>query len=457
MGRGALIILILSILIFSCQGFSSVSGQGSLKDPDLQLKLVVDGLQDPTSMSFLSPNHFLVLEKEGIVQSVHGYDIANTPALNITSIVNSIRERGLLGIAISGQSSFPDDAEHPDSKIYLYFTERIPNHIHNHCDVENCAKGRIVNSLFAYELHHGHLVYPRHLLSIPFDNGDIGSEHIGGKIIIGPDKKIYITGGDGHPCRGYNDCKNSVETGNLNSKTSNIIGSNATGNGGIIVVSDNNNSESEIKVVGDDFPLTTYYAYGIRNSFGLDFDPITGKLWDTENGPAFGDEINIVEPGFNSGWSKVEGNWPITDYNMLSIRNGNHISLEPADINEKELYDFNGKGKYSSPELSWYRSVGVTALKFYDSDNLGNAYKNDMFVASYSNGKIYHFNLNKDRDSLVVDRLSENKVAYSESDLSDFVFAEGFPPITEIQISPDGYIYFLTYDGSVWKIVKSNK
>ena len=50
-----------------------------------------------------------------------------------------------------------------------------------------------------------------------------------------------------------------------------------------------------------------YYAYGIRNTFGMDFDPITGKLWDTENGHEFADEINLVEPGFNSGYSKIEG------------------------------------------------------------------------------------------------------------------------------------------------------
>ena len=60
-------------------------------------------------------------------------------------------------------------------------------------------------------------------------------------------------------------------------------------------------------IIGDEDPLNKYYAYGIRNSFGIDFDPVTGKLWDTENGPGYGDEINLVEPGFNSGWSKVQG------------------------------------------------------------------------------------------------------------------------------------------------------
>jgi glucose/arabinose dehydrogenase len=48
-----------------------------------------------------------------------------------------------------------------------------------------------------------------------------------------------------------------------------------------------------------------YLAYGIRNSFGLTFDPITGNLWDTENGEDKYDEINLVKPGFNNGRTKL--------------------------------------------------------------------------------------------------------------------------------------------------------
>jgi aldose sugar dehydrogenase len=56
-----------------------------------------------------------------------------------------------------------------------------------------------------------------------------------------------------------------------------------------------------------DNPLSKYYAYGIRNSFGLAFDPLTGNVWMTENGPASNDEINLVKPGFNSGWRPIMG------------------------------------------------------------------------------------------------------------------------------------------------------
>ena len=89
-----------------------------------------------------------------------------------------------------------------------------------------------------------------------------------------------------------------------------------------------------------------YYAYGIRNSFGIAFDPLTGNLWDTENGPSFGDEINLVEPGFNSGWAKVLGIWNIEEaVNEEGEREILKGEVIPENINDI-LFNFNGSGKY---------------------------------------------------------------------------------------------------------------
>ena len=80
------------------------------------------------------------------------------------------------------------------------------------------------------------------------------------------------------------------------------------GTGGIIRITQDS-QEVAYNPLGSAYPQNFYYAYGIRNSFGMDFDPLTGNLWDTENGPNYGDEINLVEPGFNSGWAQVQGFW----------------------------------------------------------------------------------------------------------------------------------------------------
>lgn len=65
--------------------------------------------------------------------------------------------------------------------------------------------------------------------------------------------------------------------------------------------------------------ISKYYAYGIRSSFGISFDPLTGILWDTENGPDYADEINLVKPGFNSGWGKVQGIWKPTNESIGNV------------------------------------------------------------------------------------------------------------------------------------------
>ena len=93
----------------------------------------------------------------------------------------------------------------------------------------------------------------------------------------------------------------------------------------------------------------------------MDFDPITGKLWDTENGPLYGDEINIVEPGFNSGWSKVQGIWQPTK----------NLTSGALVLNSNNLIDFVRKGMDSLPEFIWKQPVGPTAIKFFNSDKVG--------------------------------------------------------------------------------------
>ena len=81
------------------------------------------------------------------------------------------------------------------------------------------------------------------------------------------------------------------------------------GRSGILRITQDGQPVEENGILGNEYPLNLYYAYGIRNSFGLDFDPVTGILWDTENGPDNGDEINLVGAGFNSGSAKIWGKW----------------------------------------------------------------------------------------------------------------------------------------------------
>jgi glucose/arabinose dehydrogenase len=159
-------------------------------------------------------------------------------------------------------------------------------------------------------------------------------------------------------------------------------------------------------ILGNKFPLHLYYAYGIRNSFGIDFDPVSGTLWDTENGPNLGDEINLVNAGFNSGWEKVQGVWqPARPVKGPPPQDQGQIATHP----EANLSSFGGIGKYRAPELTWQQSVGLTALKFLNSTKLGETYKNHMFVEDFNYGNLYHFQLNKQRSGLLADKVDSHR------------------------------------------------
>jgi glucose/arabinose dehydrogenase len=96
----------------------------------------------------------------------------------------------------------------------------------------------------------------------------------------------------------------------------------------------------------------------------MDFDQISGNLWDTENGPAYVDETNLVEHGFNSGWIIVQGLSKPISIPESDLVAGNKL------LNPTNLVNFGGKGKYSAPEFLWKNTVGSTAIKFFSSDKL---------------------------------------------------------------------------------------
>lgn len=285
------------------------------------------------------------------------------------------------------------------------------------------------------------MINPKLLLDLPATPGAIGN---GDKILVNPkDKNLYITIGG----VGVDDHKTKAQ--NLK------IGTESDGTSGILVIDQDGKVISENNTLGNTDPLNKYYAYGLWNSFGIDFDPISGNLWDIENGVVFGDEINLVYPGFNSGWNKVDGIW-LRGYTVDNAEDHPASNKTLDDL----LVEFSGKGKYSPPEFTWFDDVGPTAIRFLTSDKLGDQYKNDIFVGDIINGNIYHFDLNKERTELLLSSdspLSDKIVSSNESRSTDeIIFSSGFGGITDIEVGPDGYRYILTFqdgEGSIYRIV----
>lgn len=393
--------------------FDHSQNEPYLSDANLKIEEVVGGLEAPTTMSFLGPDDFLILEKDkGTVLRVINGNVLDKPLLDV-EVANSV-ERGMCGIAVSKNG--------PHLFVFLYFTEIIGK------DGED-RNGKLPegNHLYRYELIDNQLVNPVLLLDLP---AEPGPRHNGGAIEIGPDNNIYIPVGD---------VDGSFKPFYTATKTQNSeAGIDADGRSGILRVTQDGEPVGQ-GILGDTMPLRLYYAYGIRNSFGLAFDPITGMLWDTENGPQEGDEINLVYPGFNSGWHKVYG-----------------FSSSPRNFDVQEMVTFNDRGKYSEPKLALGSSTGLTSIIFLDNNKLGTEYRNDIFVGAVHSSRIYHFDLNSERNDLVipetvVDKFIKNSPTYVDGNI---VFADDFGGITDLTVGPDGYMYVVSIgQGKVFRIM----
>ena len=379
------------------------SGQ-NLVDPSLKVELFFkDGIKGPaTSMAFLGPDDILVLEKNtGKVQRILNGSLQQTPLIQVK--VGTEVELGMLGIAISKNQL-------GKTFVFLYYTEA------------NNSGIVIGNRLYRYELIDNKLVNPLLLLDLPATSTIVGHEnnHNGGKVAIGPDNNVYLVVGD---------------VGGRMGNIQNIMrGNSPDGTSGILRVTQEGKSVHN-GPFGNSVPNILYYAYGIRNSFGFDFDPVTGNLWDSENGGIDKDEINYVYPGFNSGWRKAMG-----------------MALTRFDPNE-DLFYFEGKGKYSDPEFVWKETVAPTALKFLNSTKLGSEYENTIFVGDVKTGNLYNFKLDSTREQLQLNPPLDDKVADIPQEIQSIIFGKGFGVITDIQVGSDGFLYILGIDGTIYKIV----
>ncbi len=420
-----------------------------LNDSRLEVELVTDDLRFPTSMGFIGIHgDMLILEKGGNVIFFSNQSRTKTTLLNFT--VNERSERGLLGVAVASknisdsditttvsnetaigtrgnnyattntiESSSPALSSTP-TFVFVYLTE-----------ASNDDRSQVLgNRIYRFEwndtdksLSNGSLILD--LPALP------GPNHNGGKLIIDSENMhLYAVIGD----LNRDGMSQNFKNGSLPDDTSAIIRINPDGSPA------QDNPFLNVSKGDDNYAnLSKYYAYGIRNSFGLAIDPVTGTMWDTENGPIRNDEINIVRPGFNSGWQKVMG--PIERTNVTA---------------ENDLVNFFNSTSYANPVFTWGRSIGVTDIEFYNSDKLSNNYTNNIFVGDFNNGNLYYFEVNESRTGLQLEhpRLADDLVASNERQRAAVIFGTGFAGgITDIETGPDGYLYILTYMGKVYRVI----
>ena len=372
----------------------------TLKDPNLSLQPIYNDFTSPTGMAFLddSGKNIIVIEKKGNVKLISGGILQDTPLKQFD--VNFESERGLLGVQVMKENN--------TTLVFFYVTENDADQT-----VTN-PNENLRNRIYSFEWDGNDLINQKLILDLP---AIPGPNHNGGKITLGKDNNLYVIIGDlNHRTKLQN-----FENGGDPDFTGSIYR----------IDPHSGSAPGDNPFVESDVPnIDKTFAYGIRNSFGLTVDPITGNVWDTENGPSFSDEINLVEPGFNSGWRSIMG--PASSADEI-----------------KALVFLSPNSNYSDPEISWLEPTAVTDIEFINSTNLGPDYTNNILVGDNNNGNLYFFKLNDQRNGLEI----QDAVIDSEEELNNYILGTGFGSITDIQTGPDGDIYVVSLEsGSIYKI-----
>lgn len=346
-----------------------------LKDKSLAAQPYVAGLNLPMTMAFVGGKDLLVVERTaGNVRLIRDGQLQPEPVLSL-NVSNGTFEEGLIGIFAR------------DSTVYLDFTTRDPNN-------------NVTTWFYKYRWDGNKLIDPILLKEIPGGQG----LHNGGAMIADSNGTVYGIMGDQWYRRGVT--QNHPEGGGPDNTS--VI-----------------------------FPLESgkpydYYAIGIRVSLGLTVDPVTGYMWDTEDGGSVYDEMNLVTPKFNSGWEVIQG--PAN-------------STQLASLPQYDGYI------YDDPKFSWEAPVGIVAPTFIRS-NILKEYQNSVLIGAFHGGAIYELKLNENRTGFKFENQSlADSVLNKDDDPSTIIFASGFAGVTDIEEGPDGLIYVVSVgDGTIYKI-----
>lgn len=509
-------------------------------DPSLKVTTVVSGLNQPTSMTFLGPSDFLVLEKPtGKVQHVMGGTLVAplqfvTPAgATLQNLpVNNASERGLLGIAL-------DPAFTSNQLVYLYWTESSTGAVSgNLAEVGNPNSpfppgtvkplGNRVDR-FVYNPSNKSLTFDRNLIELrayqqdnthSIDAGQpLRGNHDAGKILFGPDGKLYIQIGDnGRRGQLQNLPNGPFGPGQSDDQFGGPAPDNAHFTGVIIRLNPDGSTPSDnpfahltrqqvaqieqqagvsltasqlSEVVAN---IHKIFSYGRRNGFGLAFDPLSGFLWEAENGDDTFDEMNRITPGSNGGWVQIGGpSNRIADYkgietsftplqgNLPVAGNVPFSAFDPAtfipalqqlrwppmriaDTSSQaleRLFVLPGS-HYDEPEFSWLWAVAPAACGFA-GNGLGPQHANDLFVGAartfLDGGYLFEFKLDSTRqhfifsDPALADLVDDNEYKFDEGQSEGLIAGENFGIGTNIVTGPDGNLYVVSLsNGAVYMI-----
>jgi len=380
--KPVIIIAIAVSLLFipiSANVFADIFSEATLNVEDLVVEKYVSNLCCMiTTMTFVEDDILFLQKTDGQVRLIRDGILQDKPVLDVN--VNSLGEKGMLGITSV------------DSSVYLYFTESNKD-----------GGDALGNRIYKYEWNGEKLINPILLEELPSN-----VSHNGGAMVTGLDNQVYAVIGD------------TLRYALLQNKPIEWL----------------EGDDIDFKDNGVILQLETekpYFAMGIRNSFGLAIDPVTGNLWDTENGDDDFDEINLVPEKFNSGWIVIMG--PATE-------------SELADLPGYEDY------VYEEPKFTWEKPVAPTGLEFAQFHEIDN-YDSSLFVGDCNTGNLYKFELNENRDGFeFTSPFLQDNVINKDEAMDEIIIGTGFGCVTDIERGPDGFLYIVSLsEATIFRIL----
>ena len=326
---------------------------------------VKGGLNDPAGFTFAPTGTIWFLEKNtGWVKRLNPSTGGIKAVYRIPGVDGS-DERGALGIALHpGWPATP--------YVYVYVTRR-PS-----------GTAPVQNQLVRLKIGGGLVVGVKVLFHSPLSSA---TNHNGGRILFGPDGRLYLVIGE------------NADPANSQDLTKNVRGK-------ILRVNGNGTPAA-----GNPFG-NRIWAFGIRNSFGFAFDPANGRLWETENGPSCNDELNLIVEGGNYAWGSNESCGS---------------STPPTDTNNS------GPAPRRLPKYYFGSTLGLTGGVFCQSCGLGAGYEGQFFFGDVNDGELRRVPLNAARDDVLGTPVN--------------VLAEPGGAIYSMETAPNGHIYFSNYQG----------
>lgn len=434
-----------------------------MRDPSLEVVPTVTGLAQPTTFAFLGVDDFLVCEKaSGRVQHVRNGATVGT-ALDLA--VNSASERGLLGITLH-----PDFPVNPG--VYIFWSESTTG-----ADSAVLAEiGLMGNRVDQFNWDGQSLTFVRNIMQIRAFQADTGQpvrgNHDGGVIKFGPDRKLYVMVGDlGR--RGW--MQNNLAGPSPDDQFGGPFPDDAHASGVIFRVNDDGTApvDNPFRVLNISSAMNKVWMYGVRNGFGLAFDPRTGYLWSQENSDDAFDEMNRVTRGMNGGWIQFMGPMSrVTQYRDIEIASGGmqqlrwpplRIALNPP-LGYRRLYHA-PMSQYRDPEFSWKFAVAPAGIGFVNTAALGPDFDGTLLVGAarlnLANGYLMRFKFNAERnafafdDPALNDKVADNAAKFDPAESTSLIVGENFGVGTDIQTSPDGRVFVVSLsDGAVYEIRK---